>query len=154
MVVVYHGTTEKRAEKILSDGYISVTDDNNKRYNTTKSGYVYVTTDFYQAIDFSTRPDKGMYDYPVVIFEILVDENELIQDKDEERWKSTLDMDNGYKNCYIIKRSLSIGTDVTRKFYKYFADSHSVGKYMQDVQFGRIIVNDSDEEWENLQWEH
>ena len=151
MVKVYHGTTENRAKKILSDGYISVTTDNNKRYSTTNSGYVYVTTDFYQAIDFSTRPEKGMRDYPVIIFEIVVDEKELTQDKDEEHWKSTLDAQNGYKNCFVIKRCLKIGVDVTRKYYKYFSDSPTVGKFMQDVQYGRIIINDTDKEWENLQ---
>lgn len=150
-MIVYHGTTEDRAEKILFDGYISITTNENKRHKTTNTGCVYVTKDFYQAIDFSTRPEKGLNCYPVVIFEIKIDERELVQDKDEEKWKSTLDANNGYKNCYIIKRNLIIGTDVTRKFYKYFGNSSSAGKYMQDVQFGRITINNNDKEWENLQ---
>lgn len=150
MIRVYHGTTEKRAAKILSDGYISITTEDNKRHQTTNTGCIYVTSDFFQAIDFSTRPERGLYDYPVVIFEILIDEQEIKPDVDEEKWKSTLDSEKGYMNCYIIKRNLVIGTDVKRKYYKYFSDSPSVGKFMQDVQFGRIIINDTDEEWENL----
>ena len=148
--VVYHGTTEERAKKILSDGFISVTTDNNKRYCTTNSGCVYVTTDFYQAIDFSTRPEKGMKDYTVIIFEIFIDEKELCQDKDEEKWKSTLDTQNGYANCFVIKRCLRIGVDVTRIYRKYFCDSDRVGKFMQDVQYDCIKINDTDKEWENL----
>ena len=112
MIRVYHGTTEKRAAKILSDGYISITTEDNKRHQTTNTGCIYVTSDFFQAIDFSTRPERGLYDYPVVIFEILIDEQEIKPDVDEEKWKSTLDSEKGYMNCYIIKRNLVIGTDV------------------------------------------
>lgn len=150
MAKVYHGTTESAKKGILANGFISVTTDDNKRYLTTHTGSVYVTKDFYQAIDFSTRPKVGMRNYPVIIFEIEIDESELLPDSDEKKWKSTLDSNNGYKNCYKIKRNLQIGTDVKRMYYKYFKTSNEAGKFMQDVQYKNIVINDNAIEWETL----
>ena len=152
MVTVFHGTTEQRAEKIISDGCISITTEGNRRYPSTRIGYVYVTKDFYQAVDFSTRPEKGLKNNTVVIFELLIDEEELIQDKDEEKWQSTLESVKDYNNCFVICRNLEIGSDVKRIYKKQFRDSASAGKFMQDVQYGNVIINESDKEWENLTW--
>lgn len=146
-MILYHGTDEKGNDGIIRNGYISITNNANKRYRDTTFGYIYVTTNIADAIDFSIRPQKGVTDYPVILFEIEIDEVELIKDTDEEKWKSTI-VENGYMNCYMVDRNLELGKEVKRRFYKYFSDYKSAGRFMQAVQNGKIKIQDDD--WENV----
>ena len=146
-MIVYHGTTISRAKEIIKKQAISVTTKENRRNNSSNTGKVYVTSQFFQAIDFSTRPEMGKKEYSIVVFEIEIDPYELKPDLDEEKWKSTLDP-NGEKHCYVINRDLSICSDVKRLYYKPFNDYKAADKLMQDIQYG--IVSVQDEDWTDL----
>ena len=149
MITVYHGTTPDRAKKINENHVIRVTTNETKRYDHTKGGVVYVTKNLCDAMDFSTRPEKGLRERCIVVFRIRISESELKTDVDEKKWKSTLTY-NGYENCYCISRDLYFGKDVDAIFVKdFFQDNERLGNYLQQVQFGEIQVMESD--WKKLE---
>lgn len=147
MVKVYHGTTIKRAKSIIKDKLIKVTDSNNYRYDDTTKGYVYVTKRICDALDFSTRPNGRDDTLVFVVFQIFIDENELMIDHDEGKWISTLS-DGGDKECFRINRDLLLGKDVISVFCKRMPSHNAVGDYMQAVQYGEQIIKES--EWKKL----
>lgn len=147
MVKVYHGTTIKRAKSIIKDKLIKVTDSDNYRYDDTTKGYVYVTTRLCDALDFSTRPIAEEDTLVFVVFQILIDENELMIDHDEEKWISTLS-DGGEKECYRINRNLLFDKDVVSVFCKRMPSHSVLGDYMQAIQYGEQKIKES--EWKKL----
>ena len=146
-VQVYHGTTVKRAQKIIADKKIKVTDSKIIRHEGTTQGYVYVTKRLCDALDFSTRPMIGEDTLTFVVFQILIDENDLQIDPDEGNWNSTLS-DGGAKECYRIKRDLLFGKDAVSVFCKKMPSNDVAGNYMQDIQDGTRIIKES--EWKKL----
>lgn len=146
-MILYHGTNKKGYDGILRHGYISVTNETNKRYETTKNGYIYVTSELNQAMDFSSRPSMSAKGYFIIVFEIEIDENQIQPDKDEEKWCSTFS-NNGCRECYIINKNLFVGKEVKRVFYKEFSNKKVFDQYIQKVQNNEIIVND--DEWKKI----
>ena len=147
IITVYHGTTFKRAEKIIADKKIKKTSSDIARYHNTTNGYIYVTSELHDAIDFSTRPMLGEDVLKIVVFKIQIDDIELMPDADEEKWQSTLDVDDVQK-CYRVKRDLLIGKDVVAVFMKEILSQNAIGAYMQDIQYGKKEIKES--EWKVL----
>lgn len=147
IITVYHGTTFKRAKKIIADKKIKITSFNIARYDDTTNGYIYVTSELHDAIGFSTRPILGEDVLTIVVFKIQIDTKELMTDADEEKWQSTLDV-NDAKKCYRIKRDLLIGKDVVAVFCKKMPSHNAIGNYMQALQYGEKEVKES--EWKVL----
>lgn len=150
MKTVYHGTTIDRAKLILTEKCIHTTSKENRRYPNTKCNFVYVTERLCDAMDFSTRPGIGIDEKnrrTFFIFKIIIDENELIHDEDEEKWRSTLS-DGGAKHCFKSRRDLVIGQDVVAYFRKECKDDLAAGNYMQDIQYGTKTIKE--EEWKKL----
>ena len=83
-MIVYHGTTKERAKRILYERRIKVTDNENKRYKDTTLGFVYVTAQLCDAMDFSSRPEKGEKNCRFIVFKISISEDELNPDMDEK----------------------------------------------------------------------
>lgn len=143
IVTVYHGTTLAAAKKIIAQKEIHTTTSENKRYDDTENGVVYVTKCLCDAMDFSTRPKLGFKECCIVVFRIQINKNELRNDPDEKRLQSTLTQ-NGYTECYRINRNLTLGKDVDAIFIKDFAtDYRQLGSYMQKVQCGEIKIIES-----------
>ena len=146
-VTVYHGTTVDRGRRIINDGLIRTTSDDTLRYPDTKTGFVYVTKQLCDALDFSTRPEQERHNLTFVVFKIAIDEAELIPDEDEHKWASTLSP-NGSKSCYKVGRDLQVGIDVIAVFQKKMESSNAIGRFMQAVQFSEIKVTET--EWEKI----
>ena len=147
MVTVYHGTTKSRMKQILATHRISVTTDTTKRYSNTTLGYVYVTKNLCDAMDFSSRTaENGLS--TISVFRIRIDERELETDPDEKKWLSTL-TPNGASECYRISRDLFLWKDVDAFYVKSFGiDMDSCGDYLQAVQHGEKSVPET--EWRKL----
>ena len=147
MITVYHGTTVERAKSILKDKAIKVTSQTTARYDDTTEGYVYVTKELCDALDFSTRPTIKEDTLTFVVFRIQINDKELLPDKDESKWLSTLS-DNGAENCFRIKRDLLFENDVISVFCKKMKSHNSAGDYMQAIQYGEKEIKES--EWKKL----
>lgn len=147
IVQVYHGTTIDRAKQIIKSGLIKRTSQDCFRHEDTAQGYVYVTKRLCDALDFSTKPEVGKDTLVFAVFKILIDESELIPDKDEAKWKSTLSED-GEKDCYKIGRDLIIGTDVVAFWCAKMISYERQGVFMQAIQYGEKEIKES--EWRNL----
>ena len=150
MVIVYHGTTVERAERIIKDQSIFTTSSDIARYDDTEIGYVYVTKRLCDALDFSTRPPLIDNQVVFVVFKIYINENELLPDYDEAKHISTLSH-GGEKDCFRIKRKLRIGNDVVSVYCKRMYSNSSAGEFMQKVQYNEISIQES--EWKKP-WEH
>lgn len=148
LAVVYHGTTLEKARNICKQNKISVAVGENRRYGSTTEGYVYVTKNLCDALEFSTRPKKGERIEDFVVFKIFIDENELLADEDELSIKSTLS-DDGGEGCFRVKRDLIIGKDVVAVFRKKMPDNKKQGAYMQGVQYGEVVIKES--EWKKFE---
>ena len=146
-VTVYHGTTIDRGQRITNDGLIRTTSDDTLRYSDTQTGFVYVTKQLCDALDFSTRPEQERCNLTFVVFKIIIDEAELIPDEDEHTWVSTLSP-NGSKSCYKVGRNLQVGRDVIAVFQKKMESPNDIGKFMQAVQFSEINVPET--EWTKI----
>ena len=146
-VIVYHGTTLQRAHSILEGGKICRTTNEIARYEDTKNGFVYVTKNLCDAMDFSTRPKIGEEVLTFVVFKIDILKNELLFDEDEARWCSTL-TGNGAQECYKVNRDLIIGKDVVAVFTKKMKSHELAGMYMSKVQWGEITIDES--QWKSL----
>lgn len=147
MIIVYHGTTSSRANSIIQDKMIYVTDTVNQRYSNTSPGYVYVTKRLGDAMEFSSRTaEKGIS--TINVFRIHIEEAELEIDTDEKKWQSVLSP-NGVSACYRIPRNLVLGKDVDAFFTRSFGKDHpSCGDYFQAVQLDSRVV--SEDEWVTL----
>lgn len=115
MVTVYHGTTANRAEKIIGDFSIRVTDDNNRRYSDTREGYVYVTTLMENAMGFSTIPSKKDNCSEFVVFSFIIPEFELEVDQDESKWESVL-VHTNENTCFRIERNIDLVQDQVKLY--------------------------------------
>ena len=147
IVTVFHGTSLNRAKQIIANRCIKATDDDNIRNKGTTKGYVYVTKRICDALDFSIRPELGEDCNTFVVFLIEVKEDELLPDKDEGKWSSTLS-DGGLVDCFRIQRDLVFNNDVKAVFFKQMKNNKSAGAFMQAVQYGDIDIKDN--EWRVL----
>lgn len=147
MITVYHGTTSRLANSIIHDKMICVTDTANRRYSNTSLGYVYVTKNLGDAMEFSSRTaERGIS--TINVFRIHVEEAELEIDADEKKWQSVLSP-NGVSACYRIPRNLVLGKDVDAFFTRSFGKDHpSCGNYFQSVQLDSRVVTEN--EWVTL----
>lgn len=95
-MILFHGTSKSRGEKILKDGYLSITAKGNYLDNSflangeltsilTEQGYIYLTNYFSQAYIFarSGLVNSDSTDKDIYIFKLDIDENELLPDYDE-----------------------------------------------------------------------
>ena len=144
---VYHGTTFSRGKQIVKDRAIKIASAENKRYHDTADGFIYVTKNLCDALDFSTRGIKGEDISYFVVFRIIIDDSELLEDEDEEKWVSTLTED-GAKYCYRISRNLHFGKDVNAVFCKHMPDFNKQGDFMQGIQYGDQKIKEN--EWKKL----
>lgn len=115
-MILYHGTTFESWEKIYNSGKLKVATKENtpyfneKRY-ATKYGYVYLTDNVIDAIEYAAgalfaRVDGRWCDYLVVI-KVNVNENELLEDEtDNANGRMPLTNKNG--KSYKIKRDISL----------------------------------------------
>ena len=147
MITVYHGTTSSLANSIIHDKMICVTDTANRRYSNTSLGYVYVTKNLGDAMEFSSRTaERGIS--TINVFRIHVEEAELEIDADEKKWQSVLSP-NGVSACYRIPRNLVLGKDVDAFLTRSFGKDHpSCGNYFQSVQLDSRVVTEN--EWVTL----
>lgn len=143
-IICYHGTTSDRCEEVLKSKVLKKTNAERCRYKGTTPGFVYVTKRLCDAIDFSTRPEKGKDRLTFCVFKIIIDENELLPDNDEAAWTSTISPD-GYKECYRIERDLLINKDIIALLKKHFKDDKELDYFMQDCQVDSEIAEQ--EKW-------
>ena len=146
-IEVYHGTTIDRAKKIIKDKAIYPTSKEIARYKDTTLGFVYVTKNICDAIDFSIRPELGKDTLKFVVFKILIDESELLPDEDEKNWFSTLSA-GGSKACFKVNRILKVGEDVVSILCKSSKSDSAISNYIQALQYGEKEIEES--EWKNL----
>lgn len=120
-MVYYHGTTIGRIENIFAARKIKITTKENTQYSTegdtaTTCGYVFLTSYFNQAMQFAMLADlKNERRNEIVIFEVVIEESELMDDMDEMRHQTYKTVCECPSNaCKVIPRDLSFGEDVKR----------------------------------------
>lgn len=98
-MILYHGTTGKRAKKIFADGKLKCVVE--RHYTVEKSGdgyteqgYVYLTNEMMFAIYFANCCDLEDKSEELFIFKIDVDDSSLEADYDEIRIQSSCDETN------------------------------------------------------------
>ncbi|MBU8707955.1 hypothetical protein [Bacillus subtilis] len=155
-MIVYHGTSEQRGQKILADKLIKHKVDRVHTLERTKTtdGYIYVSDKFSVSAYFGNlatiiEDTESPYFF---IFEIEIHKNELLPDLDETNPKINLYLDESksYENLGAeqsfklfhsasIKRNLKLGVEVKR--YMKLPSSSLIGKTDRDLrEFSLEIV--------------
>lgn len=144
MATVYHGTTYDRARKIIQGGKILRTTQKIARHSSTRHGYVYVTKNLCDAMDFSSRGEAGKLLNTITVFKIEIDDAELMADPDEEKWKSTIYPSN-YIYCFRIKRDLTLINDIKAVYLKRLNSASELGYFLLKMNSTEAVINES--EW-------
>ena len=91
-MILYHGTTGKRAEKIFKDGKLKC--DVERHYTKSKSGsgyteqgYVYLSNELMLSIYFANCCNLEDKSEELVVFKLDVDDSLIEPDYDEMRWQ-------------------------------------------------------------------
>ena len=114
-MIYYYGTSYEQAKKIVEDCFIKITDKEICSFESTKTGFVYISTSFIVGCDFASKPRKYSKNICDIIFKIELDSKEKIEkDVDEaEVWRSTTCYDENLpETCFKINRNLILGEDV------------------------------------------
>lgn len=95
-MILFHGTSKSKGEKILKDGYFSITAEGNYQNKfcavegkihsiETEPGYIYLTNYFSRAYVYARSGIVNNYsdDKDIYIFKLDIDERELLPDYDE-----------------------------------------------------------------------
>lgn len=146
-MTLYHGTSFLNFSSIIKDGEISVTSEINSHYPNeghamTRRGYVYLTNNFLASLEFGLRCSKNQSSVDkkqfIVVFKIEVSDDEIENDPDEEKWKSTTVKDAKF---YRIKRAINYDKEIYEMAFLKFFDYNSCCKYIDEEVQDKIQHN-------------